>query len=345
MTMFAAAVVAVSCTTDMEKPQILAEEDFTAPVLSPLNDIIVNSYTSEETVTFTCTAVEFGQPITVLYEIYLTNGNKDVRLVSGYSTALSVQKSDINGIAINQLDVPANGTGEISAYAVAHAGGSQMTTPKSNVITFNITTYKAPLRTIQIVGDFNGWDSGAAPVMWETGAGTNAYKGLYDLTNSNGQFKLLTPDWTGFDKFTSVGSGIADTDGDNHNFGVTPGIYDVAVNMGAMEITATLVKQVSAVGEWGWEDDIDFTYDPATNVWTSTKTISGLFKIRLNGAWDINYGGPGESGAPLKPTDNVPEGVSEAYELVSGGGNILMPSGAQFVKLYADRTPWVVVFE
>lgn len=336
--MFAAAAISVGCETEIDRPQLLPQDEFTAPVLSPLNDIVISSYTGNESVTFTCTPVEFGQPVQVRYEIYLTNGATDVRLVSGYTNALSVSKSDINGIAVNQLDVPANGTGEIGAYAMAYAGESTMATPKSNVIAFNVTTYRAALRTIQIVGDFNGWDSGAAPVMWETGAGTNAYRGLYDLTNSNGQFKLLTPDWTGYNSFSSVGSGIEDTDGDNHNFGVAAGIYDVYVDMLGMSITATAVSKVGAVGAWGWEDDIDFTYDPASNVWTSAKAISGEFKIRLNSAWDINYGGA------TKMAENMPAGVAEAYELEAGGANITL-SSEKIVKLYADRTPWVIAFE
>lgn len=349
--MFAVAAISVGCETDIEKPQIIPQEDFKAPVLSPLNDIVVNSYTSNETVTFTCSPVDFGQPVQTLYEIYLTNGQSDVRLVSGYSTTLSVVKSDINGIAVNQLDVPANSTGELSAYAIAYVGESTLTTPKSNLITFNVTTYRAALRKYYICGYFvNGWAIGQAPAMWETGAGTNLYEGMFNFTedvdNTPGDsgFKVMPGrEWVddkGFDAFSQKSANIrSSSDG---NLVVSPGIYQISLDLSAMSITATAVSKVGIIGDWdGWADDIEMTYDPVDNVWTSARAVdSREFKIRLNGAWDINYGGA------TKTAENMPEGETAAYELESGAGNITcMPSGAHFVKLYADRTPWVIAFE
>ena len=349
MMMFAAAVVTSGCQSDIETPQIIAQEDFKAPVLSALNDIEVNSYTSNETVTFTCSPVDFGQPVQVLYEVYLTNGTTDARLVSGYSNVLNVVKSDINGIAINQLEVTANSTAQISAYAIAYVGESDLVTPKSNLVSFSIKTYKAPLRKYYMCGFFvNSWDISNAVSIWETATGTNVYEGMYYFTEDaeynpgDSGFKVMPGrEWVddkGYDAFSQKSSNIrSSSDG---NLVVDPGIWQISFDLTAMSISATAVSKVGVIGGFNdWSDDVEMTYDPLTNVWTSTEAISGEFKIRLNGAWDINYGGA------TKPAENMPEGETEAYELVSGAENINTPAGAHYVKLYADRTPWVIAFE
>lgn len=348
--MFAAAAISAGCNSDIEKAQISPEGEVKAPVLSPLNDIVVNSFTSSETVTFTCTPVDFGQPVEIKYEIYLTNGETDARLVSGANPVLSVLKSDINGVAINQLGVAANETNAVSAYAVAYVGASTIATPKSNYVTFSVTTYKAPLRVYYICGVFNGWDAGAAPAMYETGAGTNVYEGMFNLTqdatNTPGQsgFKVLPVQaWNGdmgFSAFSSVSDNIvSSSDG---NLLVDEGTYILSVDIGAMSVTATEVPHLVIIGGWdGWSTPIDMSYDPSTNVWTSTKAVSGdcEYLFRLDDGWAVKYG----NGS--KMAENIPEGETEAYELVKGGDNIVMPAGNWIVKLYADRTPWVVAYE
>ena len=97
------------------------------------------------------------------------------------------------------------------------------------------------------------------------------------------------------------------------------------------------------MGDWdGWAAPVVMNYDPATNVWKSATPVTAAeFKVRLNNAWDINYG------TGTKPAENM-EGIDEtaAYELEQGGGNITtMPAGAHYVVLHADRTPYVIAYE
>lgn len=363
MAMFAAAMVSVGCSTDVEHLQIDDASSVKAPVLADMSDIAVNGYTSAETVIFNCTPVSFGQSIAVKYEIWLTNALAaddenylEARLATAYTPQLSVQKSDINGIAINSLGIVANGTGEIGAYAVAYAGESSITSPKSNIISFNITTYKAPLRWYYLAGELNNWkneDGYPIPTIWETGAGTNVYEGMYDFvdtdnpSNDKSGFLVITTigDWSEkkhFKSFSTVSSTItAANDNDDPDLVVVPGIYILKIDFANSDISATAVSKVGIVGDWSWDDDIELVYDYTENVWKSESAVdSREFKIRLNSAWDINYGG-GATDA-----ENMPEGEAAAYELVSGGDNIKsMPAGKHYVKLYADRTPWVIAYE
>ena len=362
MAMFAAAMVSVGCSTDVEHLQIDDASSVKAPVLADMSDIAVNGYTSAETVIFNCTPVSFGQSIAVKYEIWLTNALAaddenylEARLATAYTPQLSVQKSDINGLAINKLGIVANGTGEIGAYAVAYAGESSIASPKSNFITFGITTFKAPLRLIYLTGGINGWaaspyspndDGYYALSMWETGSGTNVFEAYFYFA-TEGDFKILGSDqgWDGpnysYESFSKVSENISDDAADNHNLRIGAGIYQITVNMSDMSVVATSVSKIGIVGDWSWDDDIELVYDAHENVWKSESAVdSREFKIRLNSAWDINYGG-GATDA-----ENMPEGEAAAYELVSGGDNIKsMPAGKHYVKLYADRTPWVIAYE
>ncbi|MCH5329326.1 MAG: SusE domain-containing protein [Alistipes sp.] len=346
MTMCAAAFAFVGCTADIEQRQLVSEEEFTAPVLAEVGDILVDGDHKNETVVFNCTPARFGQPVQIRYVVTLALGGKTTDLAMSYTPSISVTKNDINGAVVNGLEVAANESAEVGAYVTAYVGDSDIHSAPSNTVYFNVATYKASLRTIQLVGDFCNWgNDGMSPVaMWETDGGTNVYSGIYDLTGSNGQFKFLTPDWTGYDKFDSVSSGVEDVDGDNHNFQVTPGAYRITVNMSAKSVEVVSVPNLVIIGGWdGWAVAITMVYDSESNVWTSQDPVDTAgsdvkYLFRLNDDWTAKLGGGTELG------ENLPEGVSEAYQLVDGGADIDMPAGKWYVKLYADRTPCLVEY-
>lgn len=352
--MWAVGLCLTGCSTDVEQAQLADPATYTAPTLDPVADIMVNADNDKETVVFTCSPVSFGQPVEINYRVMLTrteSGYDTVQLATSQSPNISVMKTDINGAAINLLDVTANESAELCAYVVAYVGNTTLCTPPSNCVDFTIQTYKAPLRIYYLCGYFNGWTPASAPTIWETGGGTNIYEGMYMLTSDEGNtpgdagFKVLVQQaWggdMGYDAFPTRGSAFrSSSDG---NLVLDPGIWQLSVNIGTMAIEATTVSQVDIMGDWdGWAAPVVMNYDPATNVWKSATPVTAAeFKVRLNNAWDINYG------TGTKPAENM-EGIDEtaAYELEQGGGNITtMPAGAHYVVLHADRTPYVIAYE
>ena len=92
--------------------------------------------------------------------------------------------------------------------------------------------------------------------------------------------------------------------------------------------------------ESGWSTDVDFVYDCTENVWTAGPvTFSGGnngFLIRYNHAWDHKLG------TATKASDDVEGG----FELEDGGSDMNVPGdGTYMMKLYGNRTPYVLVME
>ncbi len=348
MTIVAAASMLVACETDVDQPKLGAEDTFVAPVLNEQADVIVNGDNVKvESVTFTCTAADFGLNIPVRYQLHLVNGTTDVLAVTSYYPSITMLKSDINGFVVNQLGVAANETARIGAYVVAFAGESETCTPKSNMIYFNVQTFKAALRNYYICGEFVGnWDINSAVEIWETAGGSNVYEGLYQFSDTSDPadgesgFKVMpNRAWDGgekgFDAFTNDGKFTSSSDG---NLQLPVGIWQVTVDLGKMTIAAKQYTQVDIMGSFdGWASPMLMNYDYVSNCWVSASTVNGgdEYKIRMNNSWDVSFGGG------VNASESLPDGFE-----IEGGDNIKVPgSGSFYVELHADRTPWVVTYK
>lgn len=344
MTMVAAAFTLVACETDVDQPKLGDVETYAAPVLNEQADIVVNGDNVKvESVTFTCTEADFGLNIPVRYQLHLAKDGADVVAVTSYYPTLTLLKSDINGFVVNSLGVTANETAKISAYVIAYAGESEICTPKSNVISFNVQTFKAAPRNYYICGAFVGsWDITSAVEIWETAGGTNVYEGLYEFTDQgdgNSGFKVMpNRAWDGgekgYDAFTNDGN----FNSSSGNLQLPAGIWQVTVDLGNMTIAAKKYTQVDIMGSFnGWATPVLMTYDYVSNCWVSAAPVSGgdEYKIRMNGSWDVSYGGG------VNASESIPDGFE-----IEGGDNIVVPgSGSFYVELHADRTPWVVTYK
>lgn len=348
MTLIAAASTLVACETDVDQPKLDAEENYVAPVLNQQADIIVNGDNVKvESVTFTCTPADFGLNIPVRYQLHLTKDGADIVAVTAYQPTMTMLKSDINGFVVNQLGVTANEAATIGAYVVAYAGESDICTPRSNAISFTVQTFKAALRNYYICGEFVGnWDINSAVEIWETTGGSNVYEGLYQFTDTtdpaDGQsgFKVMpNRAWDGgekgFDAFTNDGKFSSSSDG---NLQLPVGIWQVTIDLANMTIAAKQFTQVDIMGSFdGWASPMLMNYDYVSNCWVSASTVSGgdEYKIRMNGSWDVSYGGG------VNASESLPDGFE-----IEGGDNIKVPgSGSFYVELHADRTPWVVTYK
>lgn len=344
----AAAVACVSCETGIEEPKLNPAEEFEALLLGQQSDIVINGDNiKKESVSFVFTAADFGQPVQIKYRLYFATDVAETLAAESNRTTITLDKQTLNGLIVNQLGVEANSTAQINAYVVAYAGESDLCTPQSNVISFNVTTFKAALRCYYVVGHFNGWNADLAPEIWEDAAGSNVYVGMYnfieDATNTPGKsgFKLLSTrgDWntqSNYDDFKNDGN--FEREEKDANLLLNAGIWQITVDLVNKTIAAKSYSQVDIMGSFdGWANPVLMNYDPATNCWTSASTVSGgdEYKIRMNGGWNESYGGG------VTASESIPTGF-----VIEGGDNIVVPgSGKFYVELHADRTPWVVTYK
>ncbi|MEG2771022.1 MAG: SusE domain-containing protein [Alistipes sp.] len=353
MTMFAAAATLTACDTELETVGLPDASTYIAPVLNAHDAVVVNiDNVKTEEVTFTYSKADFGVPTAIQYSLYLKLGERSTLAARSFSTSITMGKADFNGIVVNTLKVPANSSADIEAYIVAQMGTTEVVTPASNNITFNVKTFKAALRNLYVPGWFQGWAPEKAPKIWETSGGSNVYEGLFNFTEDVAGtpgfsgFKIIdSPDWDhgnwGFDKFKVDKNFTAASDG---NLQLKPGIWKIKVTLissAERTIEATPVTSVNMLGSFGGWDagEVDMTYSPVTNVWTSpvvTFTDGLDFLVRLNKSWDFKLGDSGERDQELGGVNLV------SY----GGENILVPAaGSYIMKLYADRAPYVLVME
>lgn len=210
---------------------------------------------------------------------------------------------------------------------------------------------------IGVIGDFNGW---GADVVMEFNPATQKFYADVEFP-ADGGFKFRAD--AGWDvNWGSTGSGVLDS-GDN--IPVKAGNYRVYLNMndknkmtyelnaaayGTEEDTTmgggttepdpepTPTLGWGLVGEyngWGAEADImlasDGTYLVAKGV-----SLSGQFKFRKDGGWDVNFGAPGDV-EPFELTPNV------ETELAAGGKNFTIAEGTYDVYLdEANAKAWFI---
>ena len=210
---------------------------------------------------------------------------------------------------------------------------------------------------IGVIGDFNGW--GADVVMNFNASKQRFYADVEFPADGGFKFRLDG----GWDvSYGSTGSGVLDS-GDN--IPVKAGNYRVYLNMNNFaEMTYTLdakmygkeeptagtttpepepeptptVQGWGLVGEynsWGGTPDVmlasDGTYLVAKGV-----ELSGQVKFRKDGAWDVNFGAPGD----VEPVEIA---VNTELELVAGGKNFTIAAGTYDVYLDdANAKAWFI---
>lgn len=355
MTMAAATLLA-ACQTDVDTPQLYAPENVVAPVINDCSNLIVNADNAEsENVIFSWTPADFGLPILISYQVYVTANGNEALVGTSNSTNLSISKGDFNGVVINGLGVEANTEATITAFVTAQPANtteyeavrSEQTSP------FTISTYAAALKFLYLCGEFNSWTQTSAPIFWETGGGSNVYECMVDFTPAatpsvagHSFFKVLTAqNWDvsyGMNELTASWTVQANNDGNLSLPIDASSIHRVSVNLTAMTIDDSPIgNTLGLVGDFsGWADgaDVPFVYDALNSTWTAGPVNldggTGV-KVRVDGKWDTNWGTTGKSSSA----------VAGGLELEAGADNVSVPAtGTYNVVLHANRTPMVLEF-
>lgn len=345
---------AISCERQFEKTQLKPTGDCVAPVLSEIGNVIVDQVNNKvEAVVFNWTSADFGAPVEVNYQLYMTYDGKEALIGQSYSNSLTVSKVDLNGVACAGVGVGKNETATVGAYLLAEVNGIGREGVKSNEISFNITTFDAPKTSIYMPGFYQGWNA-TGTEFWEMEGGTKIYRILAefkeDPDNAPGfcPFKLhIDGNWTGIsDGYTATWDGydFGDKDG---NFGIPAGeeVNFVTVDLNKKQLSREFVKCVSVIGSMpesnGWSTDVYFTYDSGANVWATpvvTLAADTEFLVRMKDDWGMKFGDA------VKASSEVEGG----FELTqSGDAANIKPGleGSYVIKLYGNHTPLVLVYE
>lgn len=350
ISLFAAASLMASCTLDLDKTEIGTAEINVKPVLSDIADVLSDANTtSVEKVVFTWSDADFGAKTQIEYSLYAKLGDKTALLGQSYSNRLTIGKGDLVGVICNDLEGAKNENVRIESYVEANIYGAETTESLvSNSVAYNVYTYLPPKKNIWLPGKYQGWAQFGTTV-WETEAGTSQYKILVDVSNSEETpyyFKIVDEggNWVGMnDGYAPDGWSVADPANSDGNFSVTADepIAWLTINTKRKTVAKQTIKAVALIGafnNWSEAEEPSFTYDAAENVWVSPVInfeAGGEWLVRLDRDWQLKFG------SAVATTD-----IAGGYELTQGGANITAPEAGNFiVKLYTDRTPFVIVYE
>lgn len=353
--LFAAVALLASCETDVDTPQIYKSDKFVAPVVGQCNDVIVNADNSDtENVVFTWKAADFGQPVQVLYSLYVASGETSALVGTSNATSLAVVKGDLNGAVINGLGVAANTTAEVSVFVTAKMANTDdyeaIKSEMSN--SFKIKTYALPLKWLHLCGEFNNWTIAEAPIFYETKGGTNIYECMVDFTTTNetptkvgrSYFKVtVAQNWSDANwGYNALTPSWADGNTENNDSNLSLDIAEKCINKITVNTTVMTIdleaigKKLSLVGSFNDWSDEPFVYSPKESAWITapvTLAANAEIKVRVDGDWAINWG----------DSEKMSTAIANGYELVKGGGNIkVVTAGTYIVKLHANRTPYVL---
>ena len=345
----AASLLLASCTLELQKTTLAAEGDRVAPVLNPVTNVISDANTSKEQVTFTWAPADFGVSTQIVYFVWAKLGEKESIIGTSYDNKLSIAKGDLVGVVCNDLGGAKNDNVSIESYVTAGVyGTSEVKTIKSNVITYSVFTYLPPKKNIWLPGKYQDW-SQFGTMVWEAEAGSNQYKILVDVSNPDETpyyFKVVDEgeNWVGMnDGYKPDGWEVADPTNKDGNFSVTAEepILWLTINTKKKTVAKQVISKVALIGGFnGWNEaeEPSFTYNVTDNVWESpviSFTGDGGWLVRLNASWDYKFGS-------AVPSSDIEGG----YEIVQKGDNIPSPeAGNYIVKLHANRTPFVIVYE
>ena len=269
--------------------------------LSAQDLVLSDDQASEQALTISWSAVTFSVEAPVLYSLQFSiNGEwgMGVKREAGEDVlTASFTTEELNEIAL-ELGIE---TGEATTVDV-RVEASLNQTVYSSVENLNLTAYTlfepyVNYPSLYIAGDYQGWNI-EEPDSISSKLDNGVYEGyIYIPEGGTNEFKLyVDKDWSS----TSYGNGgdgvaiIANYAGDNF---VAPsdGYYLFALDINTMEYLLKKIDSWGIIGEatpQGWEADTNLTFDPETEVWSTTAdlTTSGFLKFRANDAWELDMG-------------------------------------------------------
>jgi len=209
---------------------------------------------------------------------------------------LSILTNDLNNKLLLLQPDPENPVAFDYEFRVKATISDSVPVLYSSTIGVKFTPYYIPIvyNKVYVPGDYQGWSPGNPYLASLNGDGK--YEGYINFT-TNGGFKITSdPDWN----HTNWGAGALATSlsatGGNITLAGGVGYYKVNVNTNELTISFLKITSWSVIGDvtgpaYNWTNDMDLTYNAATNVWVGTADLhAGSFKFRINHDWGVAYG-------------------------------------------------------
>lgn len=322
MMLAAAAGLAAACQPD--EIVTFNPEDVTAPVLHAVSDIEITVDNKDTgAAEFTWNAADFGVKSQVYYSLNMSANDVTVSLFSGVSgSSYSVSYDALNNKAFNDLGIASGEAGEVTFTLGASlaAGATYWSEPVSAKVT--PTSAEKVYPKLWVVGSYNGWAHDASnQFLYNFAEDDVTYQGVIDFgeDHSANEFKITGGAW-GTDEHSATGAqteegssvALVAGGGDNITAWKAKRYYHLTFNRTALTISKDLsFDQVGIIGLNGdWENDIVMTFHAAKQRFYADIDVASdtEMKFRMDGGWDVNYGG-------------------DVKALSSGGDNIKVSAG------------------
>lgn len=390
-----AAVIGLSSACQELEQVVYNPEDVVAPVLNAVEDInITMDNLSTGSVSFSWVAADFGVPTQISYTLDMSatvNGEtKTVNIFKNVSgTKASASYELLNGKLLYDFNFAPNVAGDVNftLYAGIQAGESFA----SNVVAAKATAAVAERTypTVWVIGDYCGWSHATTQFLYDYIGEDDVYSGLVDFGEkaANG-FKLTgvaawddSCNW-GLDgnapapeaeasKITLISSG-----GSSDIKIYSKRFYGFSFSKKTLELSKNYsFDKVGIIGLNGdWDNDIVMEFNAAAQkqVFYADVEVAAAteFKFRMDGAWDLNFGGdmkaltPNGSNIAIEPGNyrvylnlNNPDAVTctldtRMYGQEEGAGSTTpepepepepdptLPEGARAINILCENPGW-----
>jgi hypothetical protein len=345
-----AAVILTSCEKDEIRTVISVG---TSPTLNAdaTTLVLTQANANNNAVKFTYSAASFGFDAAVTYVLQIAKGGTSFASASttevGLSNTSPLEKT-FKVVEFNRelLKIINYGTATAVEVRVKATVAAAAPAVYSNVVSMTCTAYRdlityAYPNSLNIAGNFQGWNPGAAPqIVRQNNGGYNGYEGYIIFNDGGPQFKMVKGDnWGAGDHGAATsnitnplnGGGTLTTNGGN-NIPIPPGGAGIAGYYRLRANTTDLTWGYDKINTWGiiggfngWGSSVPMTFNAATGVWSVTRDMpTGEFKFRANDGWGINMGDNNGDFKPEYDGSNLNISVAGNYTIsldLSVGGN------------------------
>jgi len=290
-----------SCKKDETK---IVADNGTAPALTTTaaaGTLVLTEENAEANiVAFNWTTSTFGFDGNVVsYTLQLGVAGKNfarpvsVSLGSALTTSMTV--ATLNSL-VNQLSLKNGADGKVEVRIKAEISANY-TPAYSNVIPLTVNPYQIIIDypSLWVPGAYQNWTPPTAAKISSVDD-NKMYEGYIYFADAS-EFKFTPePNWDN-DYGSNTGTDLVYKGGGNLKV-TSPGYYLIKANTNAL--TWSAIKTTWSVLGSALNAETPLTYDPATKVWTVTKTLAaGTLKFRANGADTINFGSAEEANGKL----------------------------------------------
>lgn len=345
LSILAMVIAFAACTKDNSTNVVFDPADAVAGTLAtPAAIVLTDATKGNDLPAFTWTKSTFGFDAAVTYTVEIALENSaftPLRVIGSVSAnQLVIKQIDLQS-ALEKLKVVLGNTHKVEMRVKAQIV-DQIDPLISNVVKFNVTTYKPAEKQyakVWIIGDYCGWNHSRSQFLYDIAGEGDYFEGwvAFNGKAQNGFKITYTGGWNGDDIGTNDAAIV------NNKIKVEPGgnislfngsiMYLKLDNRDPNNRTLERVKTISRIGLIGsatpndWNSpDTELVFNENTNKFEATVTLKdGEIKFRADNDWGLNWGkfdvSAGKNPDQLNP----------------GGGNIAVTAGTYKVVFTLNK--------